>query len=307
MNLFRTTLPMFLVLAWANLARAQGSTKPEPEEPDFAFISGSAYTQTKKSIQFIHATSFGTRRFSVPGGRRNEDEFLFFQREEYGITDRLEVDLVTPGMGSRERLNGRTVSSDYGFADSLLGIRYRFLDEESAPFTLTMGPQVILPTGSVRRGTGQGSAGFAWDVALSKDWGGPLFLYNTFNYHHLPSADDTTPGSTRDFTLHGINWATALGIRALERPSNGSKQDVHVFLEAGGAWNQEVEPGVTQGAREGKLSWVFAPGVRYGFITSRKTLIEIGVSFPIGLGPNGPKKAIIIQFQFERLFGAREN
>jgi hypothetical protein len=107
--------------------------------------------------------------------------------------------------------------------------------------------------------------------------------------------------------LHGLEWATAVGIRALERPVNGANQDVHVFLEAGGAWGHEVEPGIAVGTRRSALSWVFAPGVRYGFLTARKTLIEIGVSAPIGLGPNGPKKGFIIQFQFERVFGKQQD
>jgi len=279
----------------------------EPEEPDYAFIVGGPYTQLKNSIQFIHATSYGTRRFSVPGGSRNEDEFLFFQRTEWGFTDRLELDVMTPVGGHRERLNGSTVSSDFAYADTVIGIRYRLLTEENAPFTLTMGPQVILPTGSVKRGTGAGSAGFAWDVSAAKDWGGPVFVFSSLNYSVLPSADDTTPGSTGEFALHGLEWAAALGFRPLEKPTESGNHDIHGFLELGGAWGHEVEPGIAVGTRRGALSWVFAPGIRYGFITTRKTLIEIGVSVPIGLGPNGPKRGVIIQFQFERVFGQQDS
>ncbi len=275
-----------------------------PEEPDFAFVAGGPYTQLKNSIQIIHQVGYGTRRFNTPGGRFNEDEFLFFLRTEWGLTDKWELDVITPGAGSRQRVNGSTVSRNYAFADSTVGVRYRFLEEETAPFILTMGPQVILPTGSVSRGTGNGSAGFAWDVAAAKDWGGPIFLFQSFNYSVLPSADDTTPGSTSNFTLHGAEWATAVGLRALEREtSSGANHDVHVFLEGSGAWGHQVAPGIAVGTRESALSWLVAPGVRYGFLTARKTLIEIGVSVPIGLGPNGPKKGIVIQFQFERVFG----
>jgi len=283
-----------------------GSSSEEPEEPDFAFVSGGPFTQLKNSVQFIHQTGYRTRRFSVPGGRVNEDEFLFFLRTEYGITDRWELDIITPGAGSRTRLNGATTGSDYAFADSILGVRYRLLKEDTAPITLTMGPQVILPTGSVRRGTGSASGGLAWDVAAAKDWGGPVFLFSSLNYSVLPSAEDTTPGSRENFSLNGLTFATALGLRALEKPSrSGGNHDVHIFLEAGGEWAQQVVPGVTTGTREGELAWVFSPGVRYGFLTAKKTLVEIGITFPIGLGPNGPKKGIVIQFQFERLFGAQ--
>lgn len=304
LTFLRIALLVCLVIALGPCARAQGAS--DPEEPDYAFVAGGPYTQLKNSIQVIHAFNYGTRRLRLPSGTRNEDEFLFFLRTEWGFTDRLELDVITPGAGSRERVNGTTVSSDYGFSDSVIGLRYRLLTEENSPLTLTMGPQVILPTGSVRRGTGNGSAGFAWDVSAAKDWGGPMFLFSSVNYSVLPAADDTTPGSTRSFTLHGAEWATAVGLRALERRVNGTNHDVHVFLEGSGAWGHEVEPGIAVGTRRGALSWLVAPGVRYGFLTSGKTLVEVGVSVPIGLGPNGPKKGIVIQFQFERVFGGAE-
>jgi len=254
-------------------------------------------------MQFIHQTAYGTRRFIDPdGSRRNEDEFLFFQRIEYGLTDRWELDFVLPAAGSRTRINGRTVASQYALADGLVGVRYQFLTEGRAPIALAMGPQVIFPSGSVRRGTGNGSAGFAWDFAASKDWRGPLFLYATFNYHAFPSAGDPTLGSGRRFLLQGASWATALGVQAVEHRLRGRKHDLHFLLEAGGTWDQEVEPGAAVGDRRGRLSWAVSPGVRYGFLTSRRTLVEIGVAAPVGLGPNGPKHGILIQFQYEVYF-----
>jgi hypothetical protein len=277
-----------------------------PEEPDYAFLTGGPFTQLKNSIQMIHATVFGTRKFSIPGGRLNQDEFLFFQRTEWGFTDRWELDIMTPALLLRERVNGSTVASASGYADTTIGVRYRLLTEEKSPITLAMGPQVIFPTGSVRKGTGNGSAGFAWDVSAAKDWGGPVFIFASYNYSVLPGADDATPGSTSEFALHGHEWATALGLRALERStSSGGNHDIHVFLEAGGAWGHSVEPGLATGTRQSALSWAFVPGVRYGFLTARKTLIEIGVAAPIGLGPNGHKRGFQIQVQFEKVFGLK--
>jgi hypothetical protein len=104
--------------------------------------------------------------------------------------------------------------------------------------------------------------------------------------------------------LHGANLASALGFRVIERPRPaGSKHDLHAFLELGANWQQTVNPGASVGTRVAELAWVFSPGIRYGFINARKTLIEIGVAAPIGLGPNGPKRGLVIQFQYEYLFG----
>lgn len=281
------------------LAMAQISPAPraEPEEPDFAFLSGSAYTQIKNSLQVIHQTSYRASRFVVPDGRRTEEEFVFFQRTEFGITDRWELDVITPAAGSRERIGNRTVRSDFAFADSTLGARYRLSSEESSLFTVAAGPQIVLPTGSVRHGTGTGSVAFAWDAAASKDWGGPVFFFSTFNYKATPWADD--PGSSRQFILHDLEWAAAVGLRALERFRADTKHDIHLFFEAGGGWGQEVEAGT----RFGQHSQVFYPGIRYGFLTSGKTLIEIGAAIPIGIGPNSLKNGVVVQFQFESLLG----
>ncbi len=284
-------------------ARAQApDEKDEPEEPDFAFVSGSGYTQIKNTMQIIHQSSYGRRRFPLRGGKLHEDEYQFFQRVEYGITDRWEVDFHFPVQGSRTRLNGSTIDGSHALADGLIGARYRFLDEQKSPVTLTMGPQFIYPSGSVRKGTGNGSVGFAWDVAVSKEWRGPVFLFTTANYHAFPRAQDPTPGSSERFLRNGVNFATALGIRALERDRGSAHHDIHVFLEGGGAWEQQVDPGPVVGTRQGQLAWLVAPGVRYGYMTSRKTLIEIGVAAPIGLGPNGPKHGFLIQFQYEFYF-----
>ncbi len=288
-------------------AQTAADAKPEPEEPDFAFISGSGYTQVKNTSQFIHQSSYGTRRFPLLGGSLHHDEYQFFQRAEYGITDRWEMDFQIPVQGSRTRFNGSTIGSSHALADGLIGARYRFLNEEKAPVTLTMGPQVIFAFGSVRKGTGNGSVGFAWDLAVSKDWGGPVFLFTTANYHAFPRAQDATPASSKRFLLNGFNFAAALGIRALERDRGSAHHDIHVFLEEGGAWEQQVDPGATAGTRSGQLSWLVSPGIRYGYMTSRKTLIEIGFAAPLGLGPNGPKHSFLIQFQYEFYFHPPKN
>jgi hypothetical protein len=298
---------LILLLGTANFAHGQQSTnteekKDEPEEPDFGFLGSSAYTQVKQTLQFIHASSYGTRRFPDPGGRRNEDEYLFFQRAEYGITDRWEVDLQMPFQGSRTRANGMAVAGDGGLGDMLLGVRYQVLHEGKAPVAMTMGPQVIFPSGSARKGTGNNSIGLAWDFAMSKDWRGPVFWYGDANYHAFPRAADTTPGSTSRFALHGVSYATTLGFRAMERNSGSVHHDIHAYLEGAGAWEQEIEPGISTGARRGKLTWQVSPGIRYGHLSQRQTLIEIGFAAPVGLGPNGPKQSFIVQFQYEFYF-----
>lgn len=275
----------------------------EPEEPDFAFIASGPYTQKKNSIQFILPAQWGRRSSIIGGSILQHAEFGTLLRTEWGLTDRWELDVIASAEGERDRLGGRTLTSTYSLADSVIGIRYRFLQESSAPFTLAMGPQIIVPSGSLSRGSGFNTTGFAWDVAAAKDWGGPAFLYTSVNFALFPSVNDPTIGSSRAFNLHNVFWAAALGLRPLEKDHGTSHHDVHLFLEYGLGHEDFLETGGTGTTRVSDLVTVLAPGIRYGFLTRTKKLLEIGVSFPVGLNHNTPRAGVILQLQFENVFG----
>lgn len=296
------------IFPWAEKwAAASGKQQDddEPEEPDFAFISGGPYTQRKNSIQFIFPSQWGRRRTNLGGGLFQHAEFGTLLRTEWGLTDRWELDVIFSAEGEQDLLGRTKVTSNFALADTILGARYRLLRESSAPFTLTMGPQIILPTGSFLSGTGFEQVGYAWDVTAAKDWGGPVFLYTSFNYALFPSVRNPISGSDRHFNLQNVVWGTALGLRALEKDRGKSHHDIHGFLEYGLGWEEGLEAdGATRKASE--VVTVFAPGIRYGFLTRSKKLFEIGVSFPIGLNRNTPRGGVIFQIQFENVFGFKE-
>ncbi len=141
----------------------------EPEEPDFAFLTGGPYTQRKKSPQFIFPGAWGRRTSQTSGGLLHHSDYGALFRAEYGLTDRWKLDAVFSTAGERDDVSGRRIASSFSLSDSILGVRYRLLRESSAPFTLTMGPQFIFPNGSLANGTGNSSSGLAWDIAAAKD------------------------------------------------------------------------------------------------------------------------------------------
>lgn len=284
--------------------------EPQPadelEEPDFAFVASGAYTQPKASYQLIVPWQWGRRRSNLNGSVIDHTEFSTLLRTEIGLTDRLEFDLIIPAQGQRDRVDGKTVASTFAVADSILGVRYRLLKERSSPFTVTMGPQIILPSGSFPSGTGFDRVGFAWDLATTKDWGGPVFLYNSFNYALFPSVRDPTVASSGRFNLQSISYASAFGIRALERDRGPSHHDIHLYLEYGVERGDSLERNGLTTAKISETDMVFAPGIRYGFRTryrnrTEKNLFEIGVSFPIGLRRNTPRGGVIFQIQLEQI------
>ncbi|MCZ6514230.1 MAG: transporter [Acidobacteria bacterium] len=223
-------------------------------------------------------------------------------RVEWGFTNRLELDLEFPFTGMKEELDGATLSSEFGFSDALVGLRYRLLTEENFPLTLTVGPQIIFPTGDFSRGRGLGSTGVALDLSAAKDWGGPFFLYSSLNYALFPSVDVPPLGlnPATDFALGNLAYGTALGIRALEKPSGGAHHDLHAFLELGVERSEELELDLAGAFTTYRTAAVFAPGIRYGFLSSGKKLFEVGVAVPIGLNDEAPRAAVIFQVQFEQ-------
>ncbi|MBI4466017.1 MAG: hypothetical protein HY656_01145 [Acidobacteria bacterium] len=284
-----------LLLAPALAAQENGE---EPEEPDFFFLVGGPYTQKKSSPQVIWANQWLFDR-SRPVRTR---DYVGAGRFEWGLTDRLEFDLEFGALASRERALGFTTFSERGADDLLVGVRYRLLREPRFPFTLTTGPQLIAPVASRRRGLGTGEVGYAWDVAAARDWGGPVFFAAAVNLSWRPDVPAFPNGSGTGFDLSALEWGVALGLRPLERPTaGGANHDLHLLLELGGAREDDLEAG----RRVRSTPVQFAPGLRYGFLSSSGSLTEIGVSFPVGLTGSAPDWGVIWQMQFELppLFG----
>ena len=278
--------------------------KAEPEEPDFAFIAGGPYTQAKNSLQVIFAGQWGRRNSRVAGGTLHHAEYGLLTRAEWGLTDRWELDAMIPVEGERHRLGVTLLDSTSSLADSIVGVRYRLLREPSAPFTLTMGPQIVLPSGSTAQGTGFGAVGYAWDMAAAKDFGGPVFLLASLNYSLFPSVRSPFPEEQRRYNIHTLFWGNALVVRALEKDRGSNHHDLHLYFEYGLSREENLEA-TNPAGKVADLVSVFSPGIRYGFLTKDKKLFEIGVVFPVGLSSAAAHHGIVVQVQFEQIFGRR--
>ena len=259
---FRRRLGLLLIFALAVWPVQAQETRVAPteelEEPDYFFLTGGPYTQKKNSPQIIWANQW----FLSSGAARTR-AYTGAGRFEWGLTDRWEVDFEFGALHARERLLGVTTFSQGGPADLLFGVRYRLLDESFAPFTLTMGPQVVAPVASRRRGLGTGKVGYAWDLAAAKEWAGPVFVAASVNLGVTPGVPAFADGTGPEFDLSQVAGAVALGFRPLERETTfGASHDLHVLLEVGGSRADEIEAGQRTRATE----VFFAPGLRYGFL-----------------------------------------
>jgi hypothetical protein len=282
---------MASLVLWLPLALAAGGEGSEAEEPDFFFLTGGPYTQKKNSPQVIWANQW----FWDANGSREAHAYVGGGRAEWGLTDRWEVDFEFGALRLREQEPGVAETTASGADDLLVGVRYRLLREPRFPFTLTLGPQVIAPVASRREGLGTGAVGYSLDLAAAKDWGGPLFMAASLNLAVRPKVP-VLSGSDQEVDLSVVGWGTALGLRPLERSTQtGAHHDLHLLLEVGGARIEEV--GDSDRARFTEV--LFAPGLRYGFLSSAGALAEIGISFPVGLTGSSPDWGFILQLQFE--------
>ena len=137
----------------------------EPEEPDYAFIAGGPYTQAKNSVQII-LSNYYTREDL---GSLTEQRLINSLRLEWGFSNRLEGDIVFQYANEWTEVGGN-VGNVNGFGDTVVGLRYRLLQESLSPITLTLGPQLIIPTGDESRGFGDGNVGGAWDLTVAREW-----------------------------------------------------------------------------------------------------------------------------------------
>jgi hypothetical protein len=85
----------------------------------------------------------------------------------YGIMEDVQVHVVGPMMYSRASGG----PSQYGYGDTELGLKYRFIHETDSRPQVGIFPMLEIPSGSLDRGTGNGNPQLFLPVWLQKSWG----------------------------------------------------------------------------------------------------------------------------------------
>jgi hypothetical protein len=264
------------------------------EEPGFYFITNNPYTEPKKTFQvalgifFFDDLSAGVRERDIANGLQIA----------YGFTDRLEASLNLEYDLQWDNGAGQD-SFTQGFDDTILGLRYRFLTEKKNPITLAFGPQLWLPTGNVSKGLGSGGLSLAWDLSLAKEWNRWFFQSLELNYATTFSAIDPSAPNQDHSNLHNFYWAVGLGFRPVEiDTAKGGHHDFHITLEFSGTLGESVSTDNNPGIVRIPSSYLFVPGVKYGYSTKNNFLTEIGLGGVIGL-TSTPDWGLILQTQWE--------
>jgi len=85
----------------------------------------------------------------------------------YGVVHDVMVHLITPFAFARQE--GQ--ASEYGYGDTEVGVKYRFLNNQDSRFMMGTFPLVELPTGDSDKGLGAGQTRFFVPLWLQKGWG----------------------------------------------------------------------------------------------------------------------------------------
>lgn len=119
---------------------------PEPVE----YKHGEIYLAS----QFIHA-------------RDQDSSTLPHLEVNYGLVPNVQVHLIAP----LQYVNPAGQSSQYGYGDTELGIKYRFLRETDHRPQAAIFPLIEIPTGNPALGLGNGQAQYFLPLWLQKSWG----------------------------------------------------------------------------------------------------------------------------------------
>jgi hypothetical protein len=122
-----------------------------------------------------------------------------------------------------------------GAGDLLLGVKWRFFNNEQAQFQLGGYPQLLLPTGNHARGLGDGGSAFVLPLLVQKSWD-KWTLYGNVGYWWQTGAE------TRNYFYAGavvereISERLTLGAELLGNSPKERGSRCDVAFNIGGTW-----------------------------------------------------------------------
>ena len=98
-----------------------------------------------------------------------------------------------------------------GAGDLLLGVKWRFLNDEHSRFQLGTYPRVLVPTGDQSRGLGEGRSAFLLPVVAQKNWG-KWTLYGNVGFWWQTAAEERNYSYAGAVIEREINERLELGV-----------------------------------------------------------------------------------------------
>lgn len=277
----RITIVFLALAATAQAAPASGDT-PIRGIMDNSFFVEEAYNQESGVVQHIFNAMHSVNR----GGGPDEHAWdLAFTQEWPLFSQTHQISYTVP----YSFVNGGGHSANDGVGDVLLNYRYQAWFQEETLTALAPRFSLILPTGDARRGFGDDTVGYQFNLpfstALADRWAVNANAGLTF----LP---DAGTGPTRD--LLNYNLGASVIYAATDR--------LHFLCEWIGGWEEFVADGGT----DREFAAILSPGARFAFNWPNDTQLVIGAAVPIGLNRAAPDFGVFFYLSFEHRFLPKE-
>jgi len=247
-----------------------GADEAKPAEPkrieDNSFLLEEAYNQEPGVIQHIQTFQFN----------RDKTWNYSFTEEMPAGGRKHQLSATVPV----QHLEGATPVS--GLGDILFNYRYQLVDREEVAVSPRF--SLILPTGSVAQGTGNGVPGYQVNlplsVMLSPSWVTHWNLGTTLT-------PNLASGSGR-VTALSFNYGMSVIWLAAEK--------FNLMVEFAGAANEKADGagGITR-----ENTFFVNPGARFAIDFDSGLQIVPGISVPIGVGPSAPQYGVFGYLSFE--------
>jgi hypothetical protein len=241
---------------------------------DNSFFIEEAYNQDVGVLQHINAMALS--------GPSHRDLFYSFTQE-------------WPFRGQGHQLSytiqvARLAGQSAGFGDIFLNYRQQFGGGEAA-WAFAPRLSVILPTGSVSRGLGDGTLGMQVNLPLSYHLTRSLVSHWNAGLTFLPSAQGSASGGKRprrsltNFNLGG----------SLIAPTN---LPVQFMLESVVNFESEIGPG---GSVDLSTTWILSPGLRAAMNLGSLQIVP-GIAFPFTRSGGDTVHDLFLYLSFEHPF-----
>ncbi len=148
----------------------------------------------------------------------------------YGLPD-IQLKLEFPIEIAHEDSNGTAA----GLGDMLLGVKWRFFNNEKSQLQIGMYPQLLLPTGDHSRGLGEGRVAFVLPLVAQKSWD-KWTLYGNVGFWWRSAAE------TRNYVYAGavlereINDRLTLGVELFGDSPKERRASSDFAFNIGGTW-----------------------------------------------------------------------
>jgi hypothetical protein len=271
-------LGLLIVLAVTSIAVAQQpAPSPKPAEPepiaDNSFLIEEAYNQEAGVVQHINTFM-----------RMANGEWAYSFTQEWPVKSiKHQFSITAIGMQLGEGTDRHRGKGDMAF-------NYRYQLKGGDPSKLSISPRIslIVPTGSVTRGMGQGGYGVQTNLPISVSLSKKVVTHWNAGATYTISAKDVDK-----------NKANTLGFNLGQSVIYMLSNRVNLMLET--AWNSN-QAVVGPKQKETSYSLFLNPGVRWSWNFKSGLQIVPGIAVPIGFGPTKGKHGLFFYLSFEHPF-----